>query len=924
VRELAVEPQARTEGVSGRRPRPLAPRTRQYEAFISYSHAGDSSFAAELQRILNRIARPTYKWWQWWPPRVFRDQTNLAAAADLGAEIENALAGSDSFVLLASTQAAESPWVNREVTTWCATKSSDRLFIALTSGAIAWDDARGDFDRARTTAIPRGLRRVFETEPLWVDFTGLRANESLSRDPRFVDGAATLAAAIRGTNKDAIVGEDVRQHRRTKQLVAGAIGLLTLLTVLAGLAAVYALIQRNHADERARLAISRQLAAEAVVALDTNPEQSLALAARAATTAPTTEAENALRQALRTSNLRSIIPAGRPVLDVAPDPTGRLVAAALGNGGIHTWALQTGKTVATRRLAGLPVRSVQFSSDGSRLLGAGEAGVAVWSTSQSSSRPLAMFDRRGKPFTAAFSADGKFVATGDLDGRVRLWRPDTGALVDELRPPGATLPVTAVSFSVRGSRLAAASGACATVWTLSKRRAPIFRSCGRQVWAVALSPNGKHVATGDSRGRVQLWNVRTGGRADLNAHSDAIKRVAFSSDGKSLISASDDETARVWEAPTGRPIAELRGHEGVVHSAAFAPDEKIVVTGGQDGTIRTWSTSPDPVRVELPPPNVQRLRDIAFDQSGQRIVTASEDGTARIWGLPRARVLQVLSDGRQNGDWVESARFSRDGRFVVTGDADGTANVWRASSGALLATLGDPGPAVLDAAFSPDGQLVAAAGIARGDEGPVVRLWRWRQRKLMIERGGFAYRADGVAFARSGALLAAAGEDEVRVWRAGNGSLMAVFHGRGDLVSVAFDPSGELIAAGGSSGATLVWDLRSKRRVARLTGHRSTVTSVGFSSDGRYLVTAGHDGSARVWTVPGGDLVTLLRTRASELEGAAFAPNGRSVAVAGSGGRATVFDCAECRPLQSLVCLAAGRVAPEIRAREKDVFASCD
>jgi WD40 repeat protein len=903
----------------------VALRTRQYEAFISYSHAGDSVFATELQRILNRIARPTYKWWQWWPPRVFRDQTNLVAASDLGAEIENALAGSDSFVLLASTQAAASPWVDREVRTWCASKSSDRLFIALTSGAIAWDDAGGDFDRARTNAIPPALRRVFDAEPLWVDFTGVRADEGLSRDPRFMDGAATLAAAIRGTDKDAIVGEDVRQRRRTKQLVGGAIGLLTLLTVLAGLAAIYAFIQRNHADERARLATSRQLAAEAVVALDADPEQSLALAARAATTAPTSEAANALRQALRNSSLRSIIDAGRPVLDVALDPKGRLVAAAFGSGGIRTWALRTGKPVATRRLAGVPAQSVTFSRDGRRLLGAGEGGVAVWSASKGSRRPLATFDQREKPSAAAFSPDGKLVATGDFDGSVRLWRPDTGAPVDELRPRGGPSPVTAVSFSARGSRLAGANGLRAAVWTLSKAGARISWSGGKGVWAVALSPDGMHVATGDTGGRVQVWNARTGGQVDLNGHSERIERLAFSPDGKSLVSASEDETARIWDAETGRPIAELRGHDGIVHSAAFASEGKLVVTGGEDGTIRTWSTSSDPVRVELPPPDERRLHDVAFDQSGERIVTASEDRTARIWGLPRARVLHALVHGHGVYDWVESAQFSRDGRLVLTAGADGTAKIWQASSGALLTTLGQPEETSLfDAAFSPDGRLVAGAGMAGGDRGPVVRVWRWRQRKLAMERGGFADRADAVAFSPSGSLLAGAGGDQVRVWRVADGSLVAVLHGRGDLKSVAFGPGGQLVAAGGDSGAAWVWDLLSKRRIARMIGHRDTVTAVGFSADGRYLVTAGHDGAARVWTVPGGDLVTTLRTRASQLEGAAFAPSGRSLALAGAGGRATVFDCAECRPLQSLVCLAAGRVTPKVRAREEDVFASCD
>jgi hypothetical protein len=120
---------------------PRSPRVRQFEAFISYSHTADEKLAKELQRTLNRIARPSYKWWQWWPPRVFRDQTGLIVTDDLGAAIERALLASDAFVLLASPLAAASPWVDREVATWRAKKPLDRLFIALTEGGLGWDEA---------------------------------------------------------------------------------------------------------------------------------------------------------------------------------------------------------------------------------------------------------------------------------------------------------------------------------------------------------------------------------------------------------------------------------------------------------------------------------------------------------------------------------------------------------------------------------------------------------------------------------------------------------------------------------------------------------------------------------------------------------------------------------------------------------------
>ena len=153
------------------------PRPR-YDAFISYSHAADGDLARALQESLQRFATP-WSPWRWANPirslRVFRDQSALSADPGLWPAIERALAASDWFVLLASVNAANSPWIDKEISFWCAHKSDQRMLLVQTDGELAWDDAAGDFDWKICTALPRRLAGIFAQEPLWLD---LRWTES--------------------------------------------------------------------------------------------------------------------------------------------------------------------------------------------------------------------------------------------------------------------------------------------------------------------------------------------------------------------------------------------------------------------------------------------------------------------------------------------------------------------------------------------------------------------------------------------------------------------------------------------------------------------------------------------------------------------------------------------------------------------------
>ena len=163
----------------------------------------------------------------------------------------------------------------------------------------------------------------------------------------------------------------------------------------------------------------------------------------------------------------------------------------------------------------------------------------------------------------------------------------------------------------------------------------------------------------------------------LSGHRDAVDSAVFSPDGKRLVTASWDGTARVWDAATGKQIALFSGHQGWVYSATFSPGGQRVVTASRDGTARVWDAQTGKQLVTLSG-HQDLVYSAAFSPNGQRVVTASADSTARVWDAATGQVIAQLT-GHQRP--VFSAAFSPDGKRVVTASADRTARIWDASTG---------------------------------------------------------------------------------------------------------------------------------------------------------------------------------------------------------------------------------------------------
>jgi tetratricopeptide (TPR) repeat protein len=249
-----------------------------YDAFVSYSHAKDKPIAAALQSAIQRLGKP---WYRRRALRVFRDDTSLSATPTLWPSIEKALGNSRFLIVLASPEAAASPWVNKEISWWLDNKSTDTILIALTGGELTWGNAVGDFVWREDMPLPPVLTGRFASEPKWVDLRAYRDGAN-PRDVRFIEAGADFAAAIHDMPKDDLLSQEVRQQKRALTLAWTAATSLLCLAILAGWqwkVAIdnerSAIEQRNIAEEQRQLAQAQRDRAERTLATATETANSL-------------------------------------------------------------------------------------------------------------------------------------------------------------------------------------------------------------------------------------------------------------------------------------------------------------------------------------------------------------------------------------------------------------------------------------------------------------------------------------------------------------------------------------------------------------------------------------------------------------------------------------------------------------------------
>jgi hypothetical protein len=502
-------------------------------------------------------------------------------------------------------------------------------------------------------------------------------------------------------------------------------------------------------------------------------------------------------------------------------------------------------------------------------------------------RQSAQTFREDGPIDAAcYSPDGRRVLTGSWEGHAREWDVATGQ------------PVGVIEH-------------------------------GMYVHAVAYSPDCQLIATGsnDETGELRLWNAETRALVKtFNGHTDAVLSVAFSRDGKRLLSGSYDNTARLWDVDSGEQLRVFKGHTFWVWSAAFSPDESHIVTASQDGTAIIWSVAseekgapftghegpvysaafssdgqhvatagydkriliwrPDQVKPfdfaslstnsRPAKPNYLALvghgapvRCVRFSADGHTLMSASHDNTIKLWELSQATCRQTL---RGHAGWVRTCSFSPDGQSVLSAGYDHQAKIWNTTQYEEVRTFGGHDDGLLGASFSPDGQRIVTA--SRDRTAKIQEIAPGRQPTSLSE--GHAFLVSSVAFSPDGRqVFTGAGDDTIRSWDVAKGGEIRTFDHTGREGIFALSSDGQRLLTGSDAGTCRLLDVDTGNVLSELTGHRSEVTAVAISPDGQILYTGDAAGRGRLWSAADGQRLHLLEGHSRKITAALFLAGGK-------------------------------------------------